>query len=275
MRSCQIVFFLAVLLPASVLMAQAATGAAEPRKPGPAVVAYLDGLYAATAAERPNPTEPKSKGLVKIRPLADDDETRARWECRAAAAIAPILGYDFLKLAVIQYYNDGERLTPLAGITIRHGFSDVIRQLPDGQPGVAEAKDAGELLWLSKHSSATFLVATTPAVIQEHTTAYLRKKVPASARVEEQSLAILNEYERACTIGVPPSKLVAIRRTGYSTMFESSGKVADLTGLPFEKVARLEGESPLLVINMLRQLPKGQPGLDAALGYMTKRWGEK
>ncbi|MBK6407719.1 MAG: hypothetical protein IPF66_23520 [Holophagales bacterium] len=121
------------------------------------------------------------------------------------AAIAPLLGYDFLKLAVIQYYNDSERLTPLAGITIRHGFSDVIRQLPDGQPGVAEARDAGELLWLSKHTSATFLVATTPAVIQEHTTAYLRKKVPANARVEDQSLAILNVYERACTIGVPPS----------------------------------------------------------------------
>jgi hypothetical protein len=212
---------------------------------------------------------------VKIKPLADDDQTRARYECRAAAAIAPILGYDFLRLAVIQYYNDGERITPLGKTRIRHGFSDVISQLPDGQPGVAEAKDIGELLWLCKHSAATVLVATTPAVIEQHTTAYLSKKVPASASVKDQGLAILNEYDRACTIGVPPSKLVAIKRTGYSTMFQDAEKVADLTGLPFEKVARLQSESPSLVINMLRQLPKSQPGLEAALAYMTERWDKK
>jgi hypothetical protein len=80
-----------------------ASGAAGQQKPGPAVVAYLDGLYEATAAEHPDPTQPKSRGLVKIKPLG---KTR-----------------------------------------IRHGFSDVISQLPDGQPGVAEAKDIGELLW--------------------------------------------------------------------------------------------------------------------------------
>jgi hypothetical protein len=250
---------------------QVGAAAGDPQAlPGKAVVDYLDRLYRDIEAKHPNPAVPPSKGLMKTKPIVDDDVTRETY--RAASALARVLGYDFVKLAVIEHYGRQANISGSGAAKVGEGITRVIEELPDGQPGVAEAKQIGSLLWLCRHP---FMSTYSRSEIIRRTDEYLGKALPAAGQAANRGLAVLGAFELACTIGTPPATLRPITPLMRNTLFARAAKVADLTGLPFERVARVESvNGPLVLWNLVRSLPKEHAGRDAALAALAldKDW---
>lgn len=247
----------------TVLLAASPTGAerttverdSQTSPPDKAVVAMLDGIYAEIAASHPNPEVHSGRGLYKPPPIANNDRTRR--EYRIASGLSEILGYDFVKLAVIE-----ER-------RYRFKMFGLVAQLPEGSPAVSKAREAAEMLWLCDYPNKLTLDRREADVIR-HTDGYLSRVVPAQAAVTDRGAAVLDAFLRACTFGMPASEMPQIRPPlGESPLFAASVQFAKLTGLPFEKVARVESiGGPLVLYGLARALPKGHAGRDEALAAL-------
>jgi len=218
-------------------------------KPAAAVAAYLDPIHAEILAKDPAAAGPRERGLLPEPALADDDETRARY--RVASGLAALLGYDFVKLATIERKRFKAR-----------AMDELVAGLPEGATGVAEAKEAMASQWLCRQPSA---VRYPEKELLAESDRYLQRHVSTEGTRRQRALALLDVFVAACTFGVPEGQLKPLRDTSR-LLYKDSAKVAELTGLPFEKLARIEGaDSPLLLYNFVRTLPADFQGRDAAL----------
>lgn len=247
---------------ASLGLANHTAAAGEPpQHPDKAVVAFLDGLYQNIAASHPNPEVTRGKGLYKPPPLANNDRTRD--EYHVAAGLAEILGYDFVKLAVIEEYQ------------YRFKMRDLIAELPNGSAAVARAREVADLLWLCTYPNKLSLHEREADVL-ERTDAYLARVIPAKAATAERGRLVLGAFVRACTFGIPDSTLAKIRPPlGESALFARSVAFAKVTGLPFGDIAKVElGGGPLVMYGLARALPRGFPGRDESLAALRsdKEW---
>ncbi len=229
--------------------------------PDKAVAAFLDAIYDEIAAAHPTPEKLPGKGLYKPPPLANNDRTRR--EYHVASGLADILGYDFVKLAVIEEYR------------YRFRMFQLVAKLPEGSPSVAKARDIAEMLWLCNYPHKLSLDRREADLIR-HTDAYLARVVSAQTPAAERGPAVLQAFVRACTFGFPSSELPAIRPPlGESELFARSVTFAKLTGLPFDQIGRVESiGGPLVLYGLARALPRNHPGRDEALALLRadKEW---